>query len=159
MFYFTMGLGVLLVILGLLKRNLEVEDRLLGKESFVPKPLVESKEPFIGSSMEEDFMDLEDRLETLEKTLFDQLMSWEEEKQALLLQLTGDQGSLATEEEQILEEIEVAPVKEKRPMPDHIRAILVYEREGLSVEEIAKKAGINKGEVLLLKNLSKHYKE
>lgn len=159
MFYFTMGLGVLLVILGLLKRNQEVEARLLGKDSFYPKPLAESKEPSIGSIQEEDFMDLEDRMETLEKTLFDQLMSWEEEKQMLLQQLDRDKVNTEEKEEQRLEEVEVEPVKEKKPMPDHIRVILDYEREGFSVEEIAKKAGINKGEVLLLKNLSKHYKE
>lgn len=50
---------------------------------------------------------------------------------------------------------EAAP--KKKPMPDNIRAIVDYERQGLSVQEIVNVTRMKKGEVLLLKNLSKHY--
>lgn len=45
----------------------------------------------------------------------------------------------------------------KKPMPDNIRAIVDYEKQGLSVQEIVNITRMKKGEVLLLKNLSKHY--
>jgi len=47
----------------------------------------------------------------------------------------------------------------KKPMPDHIRKVMDYEKEGLSIQEIANITRMNKGEVLLLRNLSKHYRK
>ena len=47
----------------------------------------------------------------------------------------------------------------KKPMPDHIRKVMEYEKEGLSIQEIANITRMNKGEVLLLRNLSKHYRK
>lgn len=47
----------------------------------------------------------------------------------------------------------------KKPMPDNIRKVMDYEKEGLSIQEIANITRMNKGEVLLLRNLSKHYRK
>jgi hypothetical protein len=57
----------------------------------------------------------------------------------------------------ILEEVDPVEVPKRKPMPDNIRAIADYEKQGLSVQEIANVTRMKKGEVLLLKNLSKHY--
>jgi len=47
----------------------------------------------------------------------------------------------------------------KKPMPDNIRKVMDYEEEGLSIQQIANVTRMNKGEVLLLRNLSKHYRK
>ncbi|HSP47131.1 MAG TPA: hypothetical protein VLN47_03535, partial [Clostridiaceae bacterium] len=57
----------------------------------------------------------------------------------------------------ILEQAEPVEIRRRKPMPDNIRAIADYEKQGLSVQEIVNVTRMKKGEVLLLKNLSKHY--
>lgn len=57
----------------------------------------------------------------------------------------------------ILEQVEPVEIRKRKPMPDNIRAIADYEMQGLSVQEIVNVTKMKKGEVLLLKNLSKHY--
>lgn len=44
-------------------------------------------------------------------------------------------------------------------MPEHVKKVWDLLKEGRSTAEAARELGISKGEVLLLKNLSKHYKE
>lgn len=58
------------------------------------------------------------------------------------------------------EEDEAADLEsKKKPMPDNIRKVMDYEEEGLSIQQIANVTRMNKGEVLLLRNLSKHYRK
>jgi len=59
------------------------------------------------------------------------------------------------EEKEEAEDLE----SKKKPMPDNIRKVMDYEEEGLSIQQIANVTRMNKGEVLLLRNLSKHYRK
>lgn len=81
-------------------------------------------------------VELMDRLEQLEQMIFESFLNEEEKKAAELIKKTST---------------------ECKPMPDSIRTIVEYERRGFSVQEIVNITKMNKGEVLLLKNLSKHY--
>ncbi|HSL86979.1 MAG TPA: hypothetical protein VK861_08605, partial [Bacteroidales bacterium] len=47
----------------------------------------------------------------------------------------------------------------EKSIPDNIRAFMEYEDQGMTVQQIASITRRNKGEVLLLKNLSKHYRK
>ena len=132
-------------------------------------------------------------MEELEKTLFEQLLKWQVEKEDLIqkLEVQGtenvqeDSTSIRTAElpvtvkmenteedirtEEKAPSVNLAVVAEavqeeeqmpgKKPVPDNIRAVMEYEEQGLSVQEIAKITRMKKGEVLLLRNLSKHYKK
>ncbi len=65
-----------------------------------------------------------------------------------------------TKMEEITEKDEAADLEsKKKPMPDNIRKVMDYEEEGLSIQQIANVTRMNKGEVLLLRNLSKHYRK
>lgn len=121
----------------------------------------------------EEFLLLRARVEDVEGTLFRNLLAWQEEKAKLLEKMEAmenSHGIQMTKMEDAMINIEFYPVDEhkvkknmsestlaKKVMPPHIRAVVEYEKEGKSLSEIATLTKMNKGEVLLLKNLSKHY--
>ncbi|HCW74033.1 MAG TPA: hypothetical protein DHM90_09840 [Clostridiaceae bacterium] len=198
MFYFLLILGSGLISLGLVLRKRETAvdsaDRALSA-------MLSDVHARRGMDHENTELatDLTDRMEELEKTLFEQLLKWQVEKEDLIqkLEVQGteivleDSPSISTAElavtekmenteEDIVTEVnteseekassevkalpeekyeEEANVPEKKPVPDNIRAVMEYEEQGLSVQEIAKITRMKKGEVLLLRNLSKHYKK
>lgn len=90
---------------------------------------------------------IERRLEAIESILFEKMV-FEGEK-------TMEKNFAETEPKQYPEQEEV--IEAKKTVPDNIRIILEYQNQGLNVTEIAKKTGMKKGEVLLLKDLSKNY--
>jgi hypothetical protein len=142
MFYVLILLGFGFILLGTYIRKKQTTD-----EHFQPVNAVNvavskdyNQAPEIYS-MEE----LENRVEQLEQLLFQSLVKQEENK---------SDGIVENEEEVSLPE-DAPPVRQ--PMPDNIKAIIDYENEGLSLQEIVNITRMNKGEVLLLKNLSKHY--
>lgn len=192
MFYFLLILGSGLIIIGLQQRKrqmpVDAEERALTEAL---------SDVYARRGMDyentELAADLNDRMEELEKTLFEQLMKWQLEKEELIQKLevqdTETLQDMSTsvpddiipvtdtkenEREQIepqktdpetKRDLLVEPTSseevslEKKPVPDNIRSVMDYEDEGLSVEEIAKITRMKKGEVLLLKNLSKHYRK
>ncbi|WP_312651429.1 hypothetical protein [Proteiniclasticum sp.] len=192
MFYFLLILGSGLIIIGLQQRKrqmpVDAEERALTEAL---------SDVYARRGMDyentELAADLNDRMEELEKTLFEQLMKWQLEKEELIQKLevqdTETLQDMSTsvpddiipvidmkenEREQIepqktdpetKSDLLVEPTSseevslEKKPVPDNIRSVMDYEDEGLSVEEIAKITRMKKGEVLLLKNLSKHYRK
>ncbi len=122
---------------------------------------------------QEEFLLLRKRMEDLEGTLFKNILSWQEEKERLLervelvqadhvLKMNEFKEKLDRDHENELKnqrngESQEKKVLVKKEMPPHIRAVVDYEKEGKSLQEIAVLTKMNKGEVLLLRNLSKHY--
>ncbi len=198
MFYFLLILGSGLILLGLMLRKRETAvdsaDRAL---SATLRDVHERRRMDYENT--ELATDLTDRMEELEKTLFEQLLKWQVEKEDLIQKLEVQGTEIVLEdspltstaelpvtekmentEEDIVTEVnteseekatsevkalpeekyeEEANVPEKKPVPDNIRAVMEYEEQGLSVQEIAKITRMKKGEVLLLQNLSKHYRK
>ncbi len=122
---------------------------------------------------QEEFLLLRKRVEDLEGTLFQNLLSWQEEKEKLLDRVASVQEenviklnefkeklALAHQQDQEVRQLREPLEKKvlmKKEMPPHIRAVVDYEKEGKTVQEIAALTKMNKGEVLLLRSLSKHY--
>jgi len=135
MFYILMLTGSGLILLGLNNRRIQ--------KRFLPSAGFAAAEP-VPASVSFDLEELEGRMEQLERLMFQSMVNREEEKA-----------------EAASEPVEAAAAGEpqvpKQPMPDNVRAVLDYESQGLSLQEIANITRMNKGEVLLLKNLSKHY--
>jgi len=192
MFYFLLILGSGLILLGLMLRKRETAVDAAGRALSATLSDVHARR---GMDYENTELatDLTDRMEELEKTLFEQLLKWQVEKEDLIqkLEVQGtenvqeDSTSIRTAELPVTEKMEntekdirteekapsvnLAVVAEavqeeeqmpgKKPVPDNIRAVMEYEEQGLSVQEIAKITRMKKGEVLLLRNLSKHYKK
>lgn len=90
---------------------------------------------------------LAQRLEAIEAILFESMMT-ESQKSP-----EGNSEPKVISNEKYKEESENI----KKNMPDNIKLILDYEKRGLDIQQIVKKTGMNKGEVLLLKDLSKNY--
>ena len=192
MFYFLLILGTGLILLGLQLRKRETFVDAADRALSATLSDVHARR---GMDYENTELatDLTDRMEELEKTLFEQLLKWQVEKEDLIQKLEVQDTENAEEnaaskrtaeipvteementEEDIRTEIKASSVKEvveaetvheeeqmpgKKPVPDNIRAVMEYEEQGLSVQEIAKITRMKKGEVLLLRNLSKHYKK
>lgn len=198
MFYFLLILGLSLILLGLMLRRKEM---LMNETDASLTAILTDVHSRRGMDYENTELasDLTDRMEELEKTLFEQLLKWQVEKEELIekLEVQGtempEEKNVSSLETEILvtEEMEnkkdyIAPEKsaaanmealaeetaaaeeslkaeetvpEKKPVPDNIKVIMDYEEQGLSVQEIAKITRMKKGEVLLLRNLSKHYKK
>jgi hypothetical protein len=145
MYYFLILLGLGFILLGTYIRKKQVTDvpfrPVHDENEAVSKDNTQAPETY---SMEE----LENRVELLEQLLFQSFVKQEENKSEEIVE---------HEEEKIIPPEEAPPVRQ--PMPDNIKAIIDYENQGLSIQEIANITRMNKGEVLLLKNLSKHYSE
>jgi len=178
MFYFLLCTGTALILYGIMgirrERNHSMQPFLkLEDAPDEPAPRGESVE-----KDQETIRDLTDRMAEMEKSLFDHLLKWQMEKKELLEKMeTGtavlEKSSLQSEpsdfngeeekrvpDESVSEQVEEeAELAKKKPMPENIRKVLDYEEEGLSVQQIANVTRMKKGEVLLLKNLSKHYRK
>lgn len=128
MFYFLMLFGAGSILLGMHNRRYSQ-----AEEPAAEVPTVDGME------------ELKARMEQMEQLVFQSLVKQEEHK--------ADTAEAGEEAAPVSEE----PTAARKPMPDNIRAILDYESQGLSVQEISNIRRMNKGEVLLLKNLSKHY--
>jgi hypothetical protein len=141
MFYKLMLLGSVLVMLGLVNRRIQ-------RTAAPSQDLVQAE---AGTSAGSSALDeMNGRLERLENLLFQSLVSREEMK----AEASEEAGEAAAPEKPASPEEQ--PIK-KQPMPDSVKAVLEYESQGLSLQEIANITRMDKGEVLLLKNLSKHY--
>ena len=90
---------------------------------------------------------LEQRLEAIEAILFESMMT------------ESQKAPEETFEPKVISDEKYKAESEniKKNMPDNIKLILDYEKRGLDIQQIVKKTGMNKGEVLLLKDLSKNY--
>jgi len=127
MFYILILFGAALILLGIY----------IGKNQTAAEP----GQPIIETcGMEE----MKNRMEQMEQLLFESLLKQEE----IRMEDFEEHEEPAVQEE--------APAVRK-PMPDNMRTVVEYEKEGLNTQEIANLTRMNKGEVLLLKNLSKHY--
>ena len=155
MFYFLVTVGVALLIYGFKLRVSENQVYNQEKEQHYGSLVVSSD---LEEEIKDVVGDLKERMDTLEKTLFEELLKWQLERESLksdfLLESSSELPSRSTEVSEEEEE-----VSEKKPMPDHVKKVWDLLKEGRSTAEAAKELGISKGEVLLLKNLSKHYKE
>jgi hypothetical protein len=142
MFYVLILLGLGFILLGTYIRKKRTKD-----EHFQPANAVNAaiSKDYNQATEIYNMEELENRVEQLEQLLFQSLVKQEENK---------SNGIVENEEEVSLPE-EAPPARQ--PMPDNIKAIIDYENEGLSLQEIVNITRMNKGEVLLLKNLSKHY--
>lgn len=179
MFYFLVTLGSGLILLGLLLRKREI---IIDETDHALSATLSDAYARRGMDYENTELasDLNDRMEELEKTLFEQLLKWQVEKEALIEKLEvkipermedHQDSAHAHEISKTVEGITAEePAAHKntpgenelplmKPVPDNIRAVMEYEEQGLSVQEIAKVTRMKKGEVLLLRNLSKHYKK
>lgn len=141
MFYKLMLLGSVLVMLGLVNRRIQ-------RTAAPSQDLVQADAGTAASSSALDEMN--GRLERLENLLFQSLVSREEMK----AEASDEAGEAAAPEKPASPEEQQI---KKQPMPDSVKAVLEYESQGLSLQEIANITRMDKGEVLLLKNLSKHY--
>ncbi|MBO1265384.1 hypothetical protein J3A84_10110 [Proteiniclasticum sp. SCR006] len=178
MFYFLLFTGTALILYGFMgirrERNQSMQ-LFLKLQDAIDEPA--SREESVEKDQEK-IRDLTDRMAEMEKSLFDHLLKWQMEKKELLEKMdTGNavmekpsteadySDFTGIEEKMVLVESIEEPVEEeaelakKKPMPENIRKILDYEEEGLSVQQIANVTRMKKGEVLLLKNLSKHYRK
>ncbi|SFN83029.1 hypothetical protein [Proteiniclasticum ruminis] len=160
MFIFLLILGASLMVYGFKKRVDETKEQLLfssNKEWIPESPLVASSEVSLSLEAEEEVKDLRHRMEMLEKTLFEELLKWQMERESQKSDLLPEEeAELPLRDSEVFEEEEVS---EKKPMPEHVKKVWDLLKEGRSTAEAARELGISKGEVLLLKNLSKHYKE
>ena len=127
MFYILILFGAALILLGIYIRKNQ-------REAEPGRPVFESY------GMEE----MKNRMEQLEQLLFESLVKQE----AIKMEDCEEHKEPAVPEE---------AASARKPMPDSMRTVVEYEKEGLNVQEIANLTRMNKGEVLLLKNLSKHY--
>lgn len=161
MFYFLLILGTGLVIYGMIRKNEEVT-----KGPFAAA--AESPGPALGNVMaaeiweegEEAVKDLQYRMESLEKTFFAEMLNWQMERETLVMRLTEKEGPSSMEERPVEEPLSLEVERPmKKPMPDHVRSVLELSKEGKTTAEVAKEMKISKGEVLLLRNLAKHYEE
>lgn len=134
MFNFLFALGSGLILLGIVNKRKQLSEE---------QPEVQVSHPDAKTFESEELMN---RMEQLEQLVFQSLLRQEEAKEEPAEQVP-EQKAAAPEE----------PAVSRKPMPDNVREILEYENQGLSVQEIANITRMNKGEVLLLKNLSKHY--
>jgi len=175
MFYFLLIAGAGLISFGLHLRRNELSLDLSISEDMVFNG--QEKEVRGQDSLDmpgkELMEDLRHRMEELEGTLFENLMKWELERKELLERLEKEPAAAVLQEEpaeimtqaaELTEVMEAAVIPgpsgnmpERKPMPDNIKAIVEYEEEGLTVQEIANITRMKKGEVLLLRSLSKHY--
>lgn len=159
MFYFSLLLGGGLILLGLQKRKAERNpDQTQSKEMSMDK-----QDKLVDSS---GFYELNDRIDQLQKLVFESLMAKEENRLSEKTEIFEEKAS-GIEDEIAKPEHDDKPLDivsnkeveapETMMMPENIKAILEYENQGLSIQEIAKQTHMNKGEVLLLQNLAKHY--
>ncbi len=159
MFYFLILLGGGLILLGLQIRKTEKNHDQVQFKEIGPD---EQAKPVDSSGLHE----LNDRIDQLQKLVFESLMAKEENRVAEKTEIFEEKAS-GIEEKTLKPEHDDKPlemvsdkeveVPEAMPIPENIKAILEYENQGLSVQEIAKQTHMNKGEVLLLQNLAKHY--
>ena len=159
MFIFLLILGASLMVYGFKKRVEETKEQLLFSDNkeWIPEFPLDASKVSLSLEAEEEVKDLRHRMEMLEKTLFEELLKWQMERETLKSGLLPEEEaelSLRGSEVSVEEE-----VSEKKPMPEHVKKVWDLLREGRSTAEAARELGISKGEVLLLKNLSKHYKE
>jgi hypothetical protein len=135
MFNFLFALGSGLILLGIVNKRKQLPDE---------QPEVQVSHPAAKTFESEELMN---RMEQLEQLVFQSLLRQEEAKAEEPAEQVPEKKAETT----------VEPAAPRKPMPDNVRAILEYENQGLSIQEIANITRMNKGEVLLLKNLSKHY--
>ena len=159
MFIFLLILGASLMVYGFKKRVEETKEQLLFSDNkeWIPEFPLDASKVSLSLEAEEEVKDLRHRMEMLEKTLFEELLKWQMERETLKSGLLPEEEaelSLRGSEVSVEEE-----VSEKKPMPEHVKKVWDLLKEGRSTAEAARELGISKGEVLLLKNLSKHYKE
>lgn len=135
MFNFLFALGSGLILLGIVNKRKQLPDE---------QPEVQVSHPAAKTFESEELMN---RMEQLEQLVFQSLLRQEEAKTDEPAEQVPEQKAATPEQ----------PAASRKPMPDNVREILEYENQGLSIQEIANITRMNKGEVLLLKNLSKHY--
>ena len=156
-----------------LEKETTIAEVALEKSDLNPGIADFDHEKFMDEIFErEEFLLLRARVEDVEGALFRNLLTWQEEKTELLEKMEAMEKSHEVQMEKMedaminidfypgeeLKEKEISEGKsEKKVMPPHIRAVVELEKEGKSLSEIATLTKMNKGEVLLLKNLSKHY--
>lgn len=159
MFYFLLLMGGGFILLGLKKRKMEGNpDRM----QFVTVGADEQDKPVDSSGLNE----LNNRIDQLQKLVFESLLVKEEsrlgENRKVLEEKALSFDVTISEPEHFEKPVDVVDLKEvllpeTKQIPENIKAILEYENKGLSVQEIANQTHMNKGEVLLLQNLAKHY--
>ncbi|MGB4589236.1 MAG: hypothetical protein WBI17_08400 [Clostridiaceae bacterium] len=158
MFYFNLLLGGGLILLGLKKRKNEriPEMKLVRKEAIEQEKLIDTS----------GINELNLRIDQLQKLVFESLLVKEEnrrnessdifiEKAQEVEQPISEPKLVEMPDEVIVSKEALLPIT--KPIPENIKAMLDYESKGLSVQEIASQTHMNKGEVLLLQNLAKHY--
>ncbi|MBF7096301.1 hypothetical protein [Alkalibacter mobilis] len=165
MFYFLIILGGALTFGGFIKRNYEDKS-----DANYAMEYIQVEEEFKS----EELNDLKTRLNELEKTVFTSLMVLEnmkknesrpEEINDEQIEVSGIKFEIEEDEKKLNDRSKTVEKLEKqsdiliakKEMPDNIKSFLDYESKGLNIQEIANVMGIKKGEVLLLKNLSRHY--
>lgn len=185
MFYIITLMSIALIVYGFNMKKSQAQNSIeglsvkgekeaMGLEKVKPMSAIDH-EKFMEEIFErEEFLLLRSRVEDVEGALFRNLLTWQEEKDVLLkkiemmeknhkVQMNNLRDTLMDERDLSLKKSrrDAEDVDEiiltKKIMPPHIRAVVEYEKEGRSVSEIANLTKMNKGEVLLLKNLSKHY--
>ena len=159
MFIFLLILGASLMVYGFKKRVDETKEQLLfsSNKEWIPESPLEASGMSLSLEAEEEVKDLRHRMEMLEKTLFEELLKWQMERESQKSDLLPEEeAELPLRDSEVFEEEEVS---EKKPMPEHVKKVWDLLKDGRSTAETARELGISKGEVLLLKNLSKHYKE
>lgn len=159
MFIFLLILGASLMVYGFKKRVDETKEQLLfsNNKEWIPEFPLEASKVSLSLEAEEEVKDLRHRMEMLEKTLFEELLKWQMERETLKSDLLPEEDmELSQSGSEVSVEEEVS---EKKPMPEHVKKVWDLLKDGRSTAEAARELGISKGEVLLLKNLSKHYKE
>ena len=159
MFYFLVLLGGGFIFLGLQKRKKELNLKNMPLETRVAD---ERDQPVDASG----FRELNDRIDQLQRLVFESLMAKEEHKLGEKTEIFEEKATRLEEKIPIPEEVKKplygrnkkeVKLPETKPIPENVKAILEYEKQGLSVQEIANQTHMDKGEVLLLQNLAKHY--
>lgn len=132
MFYMLMGVGIVFIGLGkFLEKNYgrPIED--IFKDIALSKS---QDEDTTSLDSDKQLLLLEERLQTLEESLFIKTLTEEKLKK-----------------DRVFEEEE----KKQADYLDQYKLIKEYEKENKSLDEISKLIGMNKGEILLLKSIYK----
>lgn len=134
MFYILVIIGIVFIVLGSLFKN-KLDSS--GEDSGFIDEVVRNDE-FERAKKKKGNLELETRIAKLEKLLFEKTLEEEEGKEALGTNKVIHQAR----NEDYLE---------------RYKMVRRYEGQGKSLDEIARLLDMNKGEILLLKNIYKEY--
>lgn len=145
MFYFLVILGLSCIILGIFLNNSKSKNQ------------GQNQDPSYQET--EELYLLHERVRQVEKLLAGETPYLDEIEEGSSKEDKDREVGAKGKEDRIKEDIDRQSIGSGNYGLDKYKLLLRYEEENYSLEEISSKLNMNKGEVLLLKNLYKDYQE